>query len=189
METLIRRRVQRRLIWVCTVCQLHFSGIQNTMGKGSRRFLCCSSLWSVISYVAFVVSLFGPHFFPFDAWWGLYFMIVAFPGYLHSYFCRLIFLQKHQCSSHCLWLSELSYGQEICIAFDMITGICWPLCHVTGLGYSCDNIVVFLLLLLLFFLIFYKVITSHLKSSILTSLRVCEVSLGFATWSIDFAQP
>ena len=31
--TQIRCRVQRRLIWVCTVCQLPFRGIQNTMGK------------------------------------------------------------------------------------------------------------------------------------------------------------
>ena len=31
--TQIRCRVQRRLIWVCTVCQLPFRVIQNTMGK------------------------------------------------------------------------------------------------------------------------------------------------------------
>ena len=32
VETLIRRRVLRRLIWACTVCQLPFRGLQSSMG-------------------------------------------------------------------------------------------------------------------------------------------------------------
>ena len=54
METQIRRRVPRRLIWVCTVCQLPFYGspdyngsIDSVVYLDSSLFLQVSFLWSI----------------------------------------------------------------------------------------------------------------------------------------------
>ena len=43
---------------------------------------------SVVSYVAFVLSLFVPHFPSFGTLGGTRFVIVAFPWYLHLYVCK-----------------------------------------------------------------------------------------------------
>ena len=43
METLVRRRILRRLIWVCTVCQLPFQGFQDYNGL-TLITLCAKSL-------------------------------------------------------------------------------------------------------------------------------------------------
>ena len=48
------------------------------------QFVFASS--SVVSYVAFVLSLFVPHLFFFGASGKLCFVIVVFPGYDHLYF-------------------------------------------------------------------------------------------------------
>ena len=46
VETLIRRRILRRLIWVCTVCQLPFYGSPDY--KGSTATHWAKNLWKLL---------------------------------------------------------------------------------------------------------------------------------------------
>ena len=52
----------------------------------SSAFVCAS----VVSYVAFVLSLFVPHLSFFGAYGGQCFLIVTLPGYLHVYFLLMV---------------------------------------------------------------------------------------------------
>ena len=97
METMIRRCVLRRLIWVCTVCQLPFYGSPDYNGlNGSSRLALWSSCWWKGCWLLCFTLVCGlctvcPVLFalPFCVIGWLWQVIVAIPGHLLNYFSRV----------------------------------------------------------------------------------------------------